>query len=404
MNPNQSTATTSRSRHQDASEALTSQSPSQPPNKPSSSPPDIHILDHEINDLEYSTFYSDVCCVGTMSYGHWFHTGDLYLIGPSPPPSSSNHSRATTTILSKLKNRTGVHALTWSEHYTQTVMCGNHDGSVSFWQVNHGKQLVSVQCDKGYAISDVDWNQLDHDWILTSSHSSRVKLFDINHLEFAASSYTEHTKSVNGIRWNTNNRDEFATVSDDGLLKVWDRRTSDYSSVNTMLDRTDPAALTCLDWHKRDDWLIGVGDRKGQVLLWDTRNSLQPLQRRYAHGSNKANQKSANHTVNDLRFDSNDCNRFATCSEDHSLRIWSMSDDAQKQGIYLTNEHKFHRRAGRAVDWNIHNADSITSGGADHSLIDCSLSQMVKVTEYEKDGQLIVCTDFVLLVFMDIKC
>jgi WD40 repeat protein len=62
----------------------------------------------------------------------------------------------------------------------------------------------------------------------------------------------EHTKAVNDAKWNTNNKDEFATVSDDGLLKIWDRRTADQSSVNTLMDRTDPAPLSCVDWHKKD--------------------------------------------------------------------------------------------------------------------------------------------------------
>lgn len=406
---------------------------------------DIHVLDHEINDLEYSTFFTNVCCVGTMNYSSWIHhTGDLYLIAPTTTTVNSP-TPPTTTIVSKLRNRTGIHAVNWSEFYTQTVLCGNHDGSMSFWQVNHGERLASVQSDKGYAISDVDWNQLDHDYLLSASLSSRIQLFHIGDASNddddedkdnktsrdgsggggmwceGVASFLEHTKSVNAIRWNTNHRDEFASVSDDGSLKIWDRRMNDYSSVNTMADRSSSgdsssgggggsSGLTCLDWHKRDDWLIGVGDRTGQVLLWDTRNSLQPLQRRVAHGSDHHHRSATTKSsVNDLRFDTNDCDRLVTCSEDHSLRIWSMSSDSKRssqqrqqqqqqpqqqqkqQGIYLTHEHKFHRRAVRAVDWNIHNADSITSGAADHSFINCSLARMVQVTEYEKDGQLIVC-------------
>ena len=67
-----------------------------------------------------------------------------------------------------------------------------------------------------------------------------------------SSAFTEHTRPVNDVKWNTNNKDEFATACDDGTLKIWDRRSSDQSSVNTLLDRTDPSGLKCLDWHKRE--------------------------------------------------------------------------------------------------------------------------------------------------------
>lgn len=128
-----------------------------------------------------------------------------------------------------------------------------------------------------------------------------------------------------------------------------------------------------------------MGNKKGQVLLWDTRNYLQPLQRRYAHGT--ANKPSI---VMDIRFDTNNSQRFATCSDDHSVRIWQTSNSQQQQGVYLAQEHKLHRKKVNAIDWNIHNAESITSASSDHSLICCSLASMVQVTEYEKDGKLIV--------------
>jgi WD40 repeat protein len=340
------------------------------------------LLDNEINDIEYSTYYRDVCCVGTMNHSHFFHGGDLYLYHMS----TENHK--FQQLGGRIRNRVGIHTLTWSEHYVQTIVCGNHDGTIHFWNVNKGKRLVSLQADKGYPISAVDWNHLDHNYILSASSSSRVKLFDISNLDYISSSYMEHTKAVNDAKWNTNNKDEFATVSDDGLLKIWDRRTADQSSVNTLMDRTDPAPLSCVDWHKKDDWLIGVGNKKGQVLLWDTRNYLQPLQRRYTHGTAKRPS-----IVTDIRFDTNNSQRFATCSDDHSVRIWKVSDSQQQQGVYLTQEHKLHRKKVNAIDWNIHNAESITSASSDYSLICCSLSSMVQVTEYEKDGKLIAKKD-----------
>jgi WD40 repeat protein len=103
-------------------------------------------------------------------------------------------------------------------------------------------------------------------------------------------------------------------------------------------------------------------------------------------------------SVNDIRFDTNNSQRFVTCSEDHTLRIWKTSTDRQQQGIYLTNEHKLHRKAVKAADWDIHNSDAITSAGADHTIVCCSLSEMVQVQEFEKDGELIVCIFVVVTI------
>ena len=129
---------------------------------------------------------------------------------------------------------------------------------------------------------------------------------------------------------------------------------------------------------------MGVGNKNGQVLLWDTRNFLQPIQKRYAHGS-----KTKHAAVNDIRFDTNDVQRFATCSDDSTTRIWQTSTDQQHQGIYLKQEHKIHRKAVNAVDWDIHNVDAITTAGSDQSLICCSLDKIVQVKEHQRDGRLV---------------
>ena len=99
----------------------------------------IQLLDHQINDLEYSTHYHNICCAGTMNYSGWYHDGDLYLLHLN---KSSTTGANRLNVFNKLKNRTGVHALTWSEHYIQTILCGNHDGSMLLCE--HGDQLTPL--------------------------------------------------------------------------------------------------------------------------------------------------------------------------------------------------------------------------------------------------------------------
>jgi WD40 repeat protein len=209
--------------------------------------------------------------------------------------------------------------------------------------------------------------------------------------------FAEHTNAVNSVKWNNNNRDEFASVSEDGLCKIWDRRSSAKTSVNTLMDRQSPGALRCCDWHKRDDWLLAVGNANEQVVIWDTRNSLQPLLRRYAHGNAKKRSKAV-HAVGDVRFDSRDVNRFITASEDHTVRVWTTRDpgtEAESNGIFLINEHQIHRAGVKSVDWNVFDPDLISSGGADCSIVSCSLRTITQVKEYRNlKGELVVILIF----------
>lgn len=157
-----------------------------------------------------------------------------------------------------------------------------------------------------------------------------------------------------------------------------------------------------------------MGNTSEQVIIWDTRNSLQPLFRRYAHGSSKKQSKTRI-AVSDVRFDSNDANRFITAGEDHSVRVWSTRDtsaenkrDEDSSGIYLTEEHLIHRQEVNAVDWSIHDPNLIVSVSADNTVVSCSLSQITQVKEYENlEGALVVsvgiCIVICLILIVDRK-
>lgn len=153
--------------------------------------------------------------------------------------------------------------------------------------------------------------------------------------------------------------------------------------MNTLLDREQgKSAIKCCDWHKQNDWILSVGNEKGQLIIWDTRNDLQPLQRRQAHSE----------SIQSLSCDSSDVSRIMTGSKDQTVRVWSSTTNSkqQQQGIFLTHEHKIHREHVKTVDWNIHNPHVVTSAGIDQALICTSLHSITQVREYEVEGTLIV--------------
>ncbi|KAL0490470.1 peroxin [Acrasis kona] len=345
----------------------------------------VHIqkLEYDVNDVQFSTYYQNVFCCGTFDYNGWFHDGNLYVLRlKNDVNEESRQNNLSTEILAKCPNKIGINAIVWSEKYVSSVACANHDGSVTVWDVNKTKRQVTVQAEKGHALHSIDWNHLDYNYLLCGSASSRVKLFDLNNFEIILATFAEHSRTINDVKWNNNNRDEFATVSEDGLCKIWDRRSKTQTSVNTLLDRKQPTALKCCDWHKRDDWLLAVGNIYDQVVIWDTRNSLQPLTRRYAHGSKSKSNKSS---VTDIKFDFKQPDRLMTCADDRTVRVWNTKGGT----IYLTNEHLVHREKVHAVDWNPHDPDVICSASADGTCVSASLSQITQVNEFQDiDGQL----------------
>ncbi|KAG2381671.1 hypothetical protein C9374_006055 [Naegleria lovaniensis] len=330
---------------------------------------------HSIHSLAYSTHYRNVCCVGTFDLNHWYHRGEIHVCHVSSfnkiseDDETSFHDLNEKPLIKQiavLDNKVGVNKLVWSEIFKELIASANHDGTVTLWNVNQSQKVISILADKGYSISCVDWNQFGDSatLLLVGSTSSRIKLFDSRNFEYVVEQFAEHTKVINDVKWNTNNKDEFASVSDDGLVKIWDKRVK--NSINTLLDREQGGSpLKCCDWHKQNDWILAVGNDKGQLIIWDTRNDLQPIQRRQAHSA----------SVQCLSFDSSDVSRVMTGSKDQTLRVWSSITNSkqQQEGIYLTQEHKIHREYVRTVDWNIHNPNIITSG----------------MREYEVEGSLV---------------
>jgi WD40 repeat protein len=120
------------------------------------------LLNCEINDIEYSTHYMN-----------WYHDGSLHLF------HTSHTKKPSIEHLRSHPNKIAINSINWSEYFVDCVVCGNHDGSISIWNVNKGIQTARVMADKGYNISSTSWNQLIKEYILVGSTSSRIKLFDV---------------------------------------------------------------------------------------------------------------------------------------------------------------------------------------------------------------------------------
>jgi peroxin-7 len=308
-------------------------------------------LDFEGKDVVFSTKYKDICCIGTFDTLNWFHSGSLYLC-----------NTRNNTIMTKLDNRIGIHKLSWSEKYSDIVITANHNGTFHIWDVNQKLLKSTVVVEEGYATSCINWNNIAKNDIIVGSVSSRIHHYDVQNLDKIVTTFSEHTKSVYDVKWNPNNTNEFASSSEDGFLRIWDKRQS--RSISSLSDRKDMCPLKGIDWHKRDDWIISVATSHDKFLIWDVRNSLQPIKLQLAHAG----------IIYDIKFDTTNPDNIATCGKDRVVRIWDT-----KSGIQLLSQHKLHQSKVNAIDWNIHNPNVITSVGYDAKCITSPLTKMSKL-------------------------
>lgn len=344
---------------------------------------------------------------------------------PSQLSSSDHHTQQVRVVASSSPSAPAPVArrCVWSERYAGWAALANVDGSVSLLDANSSsssssssggggggggalRPAVRTIIEEGHAATCVSWNHLLPELLLVSGESGRVHMMDVHRMAAAAASgarsqhrmgritmtdsqfpvvletFSGHSRPVADVQWNTNSANEFATVSVDGLARLWDRRVGS-GSVSTLLDRQatgsgEPHALRCCDWHKGHDWMLAVGSEAGQVLVWDVRNTLQPLKRRGAHRGGG---------VACVKFGTGSgLDGLATCStRDRTVRVWDTAGD----GIYLTHEHRAHRGGVTHVDWDPHRPGVITSCATDGTVMCRPLDGITQVNERYIEGRLV---------------
>lgn len=146
-------------------------------------------LDFEGKDVQFSTHFKNICCVGTFDVLNWYHKGSIFVI-------NTKEQR----VLKKFDNKIGVHKLSLSENYPEILISANHDGSMNIWDINKSKMVSNIVCEEGYPLSSVNWNNLIQNLILVGSTSSRIELFDSNNFSEILTIFAEHTKSVNDVK------------------------------------------------------------------------------------------------------------------------------------------------------------------------------------------------------------
>ncbi|GMF00886.1 hypothetical protein B5S28_g858 [[Candida] boidinii] len=226
-----------------------------------------------------------------------------------------------------------------------------YDHTIRFWEA-----LTGV-CSRTIQHSDSQVNRLeitgDKSFLAAAGHT-KVRLYDIKLPNpNPVTSFEGHTNNVTSLAFQVDSK-WMATSSEDGTVKVWDVRAPDVQRnydhkcpVNEVVIHPNQGELISCDqdgnvriWdlgenrctHRlipednvgvqsvsvaSDGSMLVAGNNRGNVYVWEMMNnrdvtSLHPVTKFRAH------QKYITRVLL-----SSDCRHLATCSSDHTAKVWS---------------------------------------------------------------------------------
>jgi WD40 repeat protein len=207
-----------------------------------------------------------------------------------------------------------VTAMRYSPRVMGLIACGHEDNSVSFYDTATRKcRRCKASKDRvGQGVLDLQWDPLSDNYILVSFDSGDVALFDYVSLE-EMRTFERQSGGMNRLSWIRASPGTFlASSSKHGVVREWNvsqvapKRSHKVSncgliSLVTVGDSTHPKIL--------------FANREGCVGLYLAQSgTTSPNHILHAHVE----------TIFHCAFKSSDCNILASCSFDHTVRLWNV--------------------------------------------------------------------------------
>ncbi|KAJ1655238.1 WD repeat-containing protein 33 [Dispira simplex] len=147
---------------------------------------------------------------------------------------------------------------------------------------------------------------------------------------------------INVVRWYPDGR-RLTTGSSRGEFTLWNGLSFNFE---TLLQAHD-SAVRVMEWSHNSNWLV-TADHTGVIKYWQSNmNNLKMFQ-----GHKEA--------IRGLSFSPSDM-KFATCSDDRSIKIWNFNEGQQER------ELTGHGWDVRCVDWHPYKG-LLASGGKDNTI------------------------------------
>ncbi|KAI9207852.1 WD40-repeat-containing domain protein [Polychytrium aggregatum] len=160
--------------------------------------------------------------------------------------------------------------------------------------------------------------------------------------KFIHTSTNKNRCPINVVRWTPEGR-RLITGASSGEFTLWNGLTFNFE---TILQAHD-TAVRAMTWSRNDTWMI-TGDASGTIKYWQSNmNNLKVVQ---GHRE----------SVRDITFSPTD-NKFASCSDDQFIKIWSFADAVEERVL------QGHNWDVKCIDW--HPTKALLASGSKDNLV-----------------------------------
>ncbi|KAL6940089.1 TOR complex subunit lst8 [Hanseniaspora vineae] len=233
--------------------------------------------------------------------------------------------------------------------------------------------VTSFEGHKGN-ITSIQFQQ-DNKWMVSSSEDGTIKVWDVR-----APSVQRNYKTgspVNEVVIHPN-QGELLSCDQDGKLKIWDLSGNKCSTTIVPEDVDTPLQSLSV---ASDGSMLIAGNNKGSCYVWELPNhtdatTLNPVTKFRSHTK----------YITKVLI-SQDSRHLATCSADHTARIWDVAD---KQNIQLESTLDGHQRWVWDCAFSADSAYLVTSC-SDHYVRLWDLSTKEVVRQYNGHNKGVIC-------------
>ncbi|AAS50357.1 AAL009Cp [Eremothecium gossypii ATCC 10895] len=158
--------------------------------------------------------------------------------------------------------------------------------------------------------------QQDNKWMVSSSEDGTIKVWDVRSPSVQRN--YKHDAPVNEVVIHPN-QGELISCDQDGNIKIWDLGENQCTNQLALEDNTALQSLSIAS----DGSMLVAGNNKGNCYVWKMPNhtdtaSLKPVTKFRSHS------KYITRVLLSV-----DVKHLATCSADHTARVWSVEDNFQ---------------------------------------------------------------------------
>lgn len=195
----------------------------------------------------------------------------------------------------------------------------------------------------GFALS---WNQTKWSEFVTGGRDKTIKIFDVN--KGVTNTILAHNQIVNDISHSYFNSHVFASVSDDLSLVLHDTRKDLIRAENIIrIEKCHFSTVESCAFSPLKAELLATGSSSGEIKVWDTRNTSEPIFLLRGHTN----------AVNVIKWSPHSESIIASASKNGRVMIWDLNktdlvfDDAT-ESPELCFVHGGHMSSVDDIDWN----------------------------------------------------